>query len=408
MLNRRDLLSHSLKVSALLAGAGLPADAPSFLLVPARIDALAAAARWLTAPAVPEVAPLPGAPAILPALLAQAPGRWLSREAPPAAEVTALVDALRDYLGPTAYTWLVASAAYPQLSADLTAYLAHRLAEQPGLPPERPDPRLFEARLMAIAQLPWCRQGWMPDWLRRALLLSQPVGSRILIKSIVQGLFKTAGNEAMPGGIALGNVARDDRSNWLRRLRDRIGFAGVVEGEPADSPLRDVIYLGVLRGDYDRELTLEVGGTLDDSDLAPLTLNPLRWLWAGAMVVAHPARRVVARLQRPGPPAAPAAQLDGARPRRQRRERGEDPAVLLAVRRQEGQRVQARVGRTHRRRVRVPRDPVLPRVRRLRPEGRRRKGRGARHDRLRPCRAACSAQSRAARFPRTAFARPTT
>lgn len=287
-----------------LAGADLPADAPSFLLVPARIDALAAAARWLTAPAVPEVAPLPGAPAILPALLVQAPGRWLSREAPPAAEVMALVDALRDYLGPTAYTWLVASAAYPQLSADLTAYLAHRLAEQPGLQPERPDPRLFEARLMAIAQLPWCRQGWMPDWLRRALLLSQPVGSRIFIKSIVQGLFKTAGNEALPGGIALGNVARDDRSNWLRRLRDRIGLAGVVEGEPADSPLRDVIYLGVLRGDYDRELTLEVGDTLDDSDLAPLTLNPLRWLWAGAMVVAHPARRVAARLQRPGPPAA--------------------------------------------------------------------------------------------------------
>ncbi len=280
-----------------LAGAGLPVDAPSFLLVPARIDALAAAAQWLTAPAVPEVAPLPGAPAILPALLVQAPGRWMSREAPPAAEVMALVDALRDYLGPTAYTWLVASAAYPQLSADLTAYLAHRLAEQPGLPPERPDPRLFEARLMAIAQLPWCRQGWMPDWLRRALLLSQPVGSRIFIKSIVQGLFETAGSKALPSGIALGNVARDDRSNWLQRLRDRIGFAGVVEGEPPDSPLRDVIYLGVLRGDYDRELTLEVGDTLDDSDLAPLTLNPLRWLWAGAMVVAHPARRVAARRQ---------------------------------------------------------------------------------------------------------------
>lgn len=281
-----------------LAGAGLPADAPSFLLVPARIDTLAAAARWLTAPAVPEVAPLPGAPAILPALLVQAPGRWLSREAPPAAEVMALVDALRDYLGPTAYTWLVASAAYPQLSADLTAYLAHRLAEQPGLQPERPDPRLFEARLMAIAQLPWCRQGWMPDWLRRALLLSQPVGSRIFIKSIVQGLFETAGSEALPGGIALGNVAREDRSNWLRRLRDRIGFAGVVEDEPADSPLRDVIYLGVLRGDYDRELALEVGDTLNDSTLAPLTLNPLRWLWAGAMVVAHPARRVAARAAR--------------------------------------------------------------------------------------------------------------
>lgn len=287
-----------------LAGAELPVDAPSFLLVPARIDALAAAAQWLTAPAVSEVAPLPGAPAILPALLLQAPGRWLSREAPPSAEIVALVDALRDYLGPTAYTWLAASAAYPQLSADLTAYLAHRLTERPGLQPERPDPRLFEARLMAIAQLPWCRQGWLPDWLRRALLLSQPVGTRILIKSIVQGLFETAGSQAIPGGIALGSVARDDRSGWLRRLRDRIGFAGVVEGEPPDSPLRDVIYLGVLRGDYDRELALEVGDTLDDSDLAPFTLNPLRWLWAGVMVVAHPVRRGVARFQRPGPPAA--------------------------------------------------------------------------------------------------------
>ena len=124
------------------------------------------------------------------------------------------------------------------------------------------------------------------------------------ISPVCSRLFETAGRQALPGGIGLGSVARDDRSNWLQRLRDRIGFAGVVEGEPADSPLRDVIYLGVLRGDYDRELALEVGDTLDDSDLAPLTLNPLRWLWAGAMVVAHPARRVATRLQRPGPPAA--------------------------------------------------------------------------------------------------------
>jgi signal transduction histidine kinase len=62
----------------------------------------------------------------------------------------------------------------------------------------------------------------------------------------------------------------------------------VVENEPADSPLRDVIYLGVLRGDFDAELTLEAE---DDfaravrSENGPrLTRNPLRWI--AALVVA--------------------------------------------------------------------------------------------------------------------------
>lgn len=271
-----------------LSGAGLPAHAPSFLLVPARIDALTAAARWLTAPAVPELPPLPGAPAILPSLLLHDPDRWLSREAPPSAEIASLIGELRDYLGPVAYRWLAAAAVYPQLSADLTAYLAHRLAEQAGMSPERPDPRLFEARLIAIAQLPWCRQGWMPDWLRRALFLSLPIGTRLSIKSLLQQLFNSAGSNAVPGGIALGNVARDKDTSWLQRLRDRIGFGGVVEGEPPDSPLRDVIYLGVLRGDYDSELVLDVDTPFDgDFSQAPLTLNPLRWLQAGGVVAVY-------------------------------------------------------------------------------------------------------------------------
>jgi hypothetical protein len=160
----------------IIAGEGQPAHVDTFLVLPARIEMLAAAARWFDDGEVPDVDLLPGAPALLPEILEDDIGRWVGCEAPAAADLVVLLKQLRSFLGPTAYTWLAASAAYPYLSADLTAYLAHQLSEAPpsaaraGATP--PDARLLEARLVGIAQLPWCRLGLMPDWMRRALFLS--------------------------------------------------------------------------------------------------------------------------------------------------------------------------------------------------------------------------------------------
>ncbi len=283
-----------------LAGEQQPAHEPSFLLVPSQMDAWLAAARWLRRGELMALGPLPGAPAEWPTLLADDPTRWLGRVAPADAELVALVEQLRAYLGPTAFTWLAASAAYPLLSADLTAYLAHRLPDPalpgaPGAPAPVPDARLLEARLVAIAQLPWCRHGLMPDWLRRALLLSLPLATRRQVREVIRQLFDTAG-DAQGGGAdwSLGPVATDlsgaaarNRLPWWRALGQRIGLAGVLEGEPADSPLRDVIYLGVLRGEFDLELSLEAteqfARAARAEDAQSLSWNPLRWVAAGAL-----------------------------------------------------------------------------------------------------------------------------
>jgi hypothetical protein len=287
----------------IIAGAGQPAHADAFLLLPARIESLTAAPHWFDAGEVPDVSLLPGAPALLPPVLEDDSGRWVGREAPSDAELVALIEQLRGFLGPAAYTWLAASAAYPHLSADLTAYLAHQLSEAPqsaaGNPAAPADARLLEARLVGIAQLPWCRFGMMPDWLRRALFLSLAPATREQVRLVLARLFGAAGRGDAALGVSLGVVATDDPEQarkgplrMLRRLGRRIGLSGVVENEPSDSPLRDVIYLGVLRGDFDPTLSLDATEEFARAVRAEtgtrLTRNPLRWIAALVVTALYP------------------------------------------------------------------------------------------------------------------------
>jgi hypothetical protein len=344
-----------------LAGELQATHESSFLLVPSQFDAWLAAAHWLRRGELVALTALPGAPAAWPPLLADDPHRWLSRSAPGTEELVALVEQLRAYLGPTAYTWLAASAAYPLLSADLTAYLAHHLPD-PAMPVvldssgageassaagiggtagaasaltavsavgvvgstghaggaraggpmpmpmpvhvpapvPAPDARLLEARLVAIAQLPWCRHGLMPDWLRRALLLSLPQSTRRHVRAVIAQLFATAGDAQQASAAwSLGKVATGlpraeagAASAWWRQVRalgQRIGMAGVLEQEPSNSPLRDVVYLGVLRGEFDGDLQLEApeefARAARAEEVPTLSWNPLRWLAAGGLSV---------------------------------------------------------------------------------------------------------------------------
>lgn len=277
----------------IIAGEGQPAHQEAFLLLPARIDMLAAASRWFDFGEVPEVSPLPGAPSVLPPVLEDDNGRWIGREAPADAQLVDLLEQVRGFLGPTAYTWLAASAAYPHLSADLTAYLAHQLDAT------HPDARLLEARLLGIAQLPWCRFGLMPDWLRRALFLSLAPVTRERVRAVLAQLFRAAGRDDTGFGVTLGAVASGDADSakpgtlaFLANLRRRIGLSSVVENEPPDSPLRDVIYLGMLRGDFDPALSLDASEEFARAVRAEfgtrLTRNPLRWIAALALAAAHP------------------------------------------------------------------------------------------------------------------------
>lgn len=271
-----------------------------FLLLPARRAALKTLAQvWAGLPA--ELADLPGAPRRLPALLRGAALNWLSRLPPPQEDIDGLKRELRRWLGPTAYNWLAASAAYPAMSAELTGHLADVLASPavgPGGSGATADGPLREARLFALAQLPWFRQGRMPDWLRLELLRDLPPAELARVRQALEALVEQEADAR--GELPLGAIATPDPAGpsglpgkwaaWRRSLQARWRREGLTTGEDADSPLRDVIYLGVLDGQVDQLLALRAGAGLAASlqQGAVLSANPLRWVAAGWLWVGWP------------------------------------------------------------------------------------------------------------------------
>ncbi|MDD2775219.1 MAG: SUMF1/EgtB/PvdO family nonheme iron enzyme [Gallionella sp.] len=194
-----------------------------------------------------------------PALLQQRPLRFIERHAPDDETVAELLSQLQVYLQPDGFNWLAACAVYPELHWQLTLYLGQARAVEP-LPvgansfalfwkspttaenrankfaptdptptnPVRPEPvegqtspanspstfafspepiegsgrtgegKIDEALLLALARLPWLRHGYMPDWLRLALLnklqADSPQAEQViraqlaeLLKSMLQG-----------------------------------------------------------------------------------------------------------------------------------------------------------------------------------------------------------------------------
>jgi formylglycine-generating enzyme required for sulfatase activity len=94
-----------------------------------------------------------------PGILTRLPQRWLAPAPPAEPAQDALVNALERYLGDDGFIWLAACAVYPELHWPLTLELSRRL---------RID---APAGLLArLAPLPWLRHGYIPDWLREALL----------------------------------------------------------------------------------------------------------------------------------------------------------------------------------------------------------------------------------------------
>jgi formylglycine-generating enzyme required for sulfatase activity/DNA-binding beta-propeller fold protein YncE len=99
-----------------------------------------------------------------PPLLQGSATPWLERTPPALAVVEELLTQLRTFLGPEGFYWLAACAVFPELHWSITVHLGQRLrgADDQPLPRNCPLPRL--------ACLPWLRHGYLPDWLRLALI----------------------------------------------------------------------------------------------------------------------------------------------------------------------------------------------------------------------------------------------
>ena len=138
--------------------------AKDFLLVPASVSGLEELVAILHGGRSSEETE--GRPEIpLPRDLVLRPRRWLGRDEQERVEIDSMFYGLRRFLGPAGMTWLAACAVYPALDWNLTVFLGSRLKDERGR-------RLIDGdSLPRLLRTPWLRHDFMPEWLRRELLL---------------------------------------------------------------------------------------------------------------------------------------------------------------------------------------------------------------------------------------------
>jgi len=163
-----------------------------------------------------------------PSLIGASERRWLDRNEPPPEIAAKLVRQLSDFLGPAGFDWLCACAVYPEITWGLTLRVAGEAIDYSALP--------------SLARLPWFRQAFMPDWLRRLLVarLSPDAGERLRadLAGLLDDLVRTSADGS--GGAATRSALRIAR--WMQSIRT----IDVLRAAPAGSPLRDHVFLGFM------------------------------------------------------------------------------------------------------------------------------------------------------------------
>ncbi|MER8777029.1 tetratricopeptide repeat protein [Mesorhizobium sp. M0977] len=142
--------------------------------------------RHMTASLVAGAAPLAArvaAPALarLVARINERADRWMQDAPPPAAEVYGLVAELQQAAGGETYRWIAATSVYPELRWPMTLYLRDQMGGRGG------QPAMLGPDLLRVAQLPWYRRGWMPDWMRSRLLERLSAPERRSVRELLLG-----------------------------------------------------------------------------------------------------------------------------------------------------------------------------------------------------------------------------
>lgn len=214
-----------------------------------------------------------------PSLLTGEGRKWLSPDAPAPETTGRLLRQLRGYLGPDGFAWLCACAVYPQISWPLTLALSPTGAGTPAAD------SLHDTLLPQLARLPWFRYGYMPDWLRVALLAQLPPEQESRVRGLLATLLQEmAQRAAHPGATGLAVAAYAPPKDLLA-------------SEPRESRLRDAVFLGFVSGANLDRLSLEAPSalrnlfpraqTLPTADMPTPPTKPfwarvagyLTWLW---------------------------------------------------------------------------------------------------------------------------------
>jgi formylglycine-generating enzyme required for sulfatase activity len=240
---------------------------------------------------------------------------------PPApSDCARIISDLRRDLGADGFAWLAGCAVYPEINWGITLRIGDSLSLPPGAKPAPSwliqDEGQYAQRLMDLARTPWMRHGFMPDWLREALLARMPRGAeqavRQALDSFLQTLQGDAGGEtvriatparprSMPGDIGRGLLAFLRRQASPPAAEDRV-FLRFMSGRRPP--------LAVDAGEMLRRLLYRDGVALAGPNLLPLLLA---LVLASLLALLWPPMEQV-RVETPGAvfdPAPQALALDG-------------------------------------------------------------------------------------------------
>ncbi|MFQ5629838.1 MAG: carboxypeptidase-like regulatory domain-containing protein, partial [bacterium] len=189
---------------------------------------------------------------------------WLDRQPPPEQRIDNLIATLRDFLESDSFYWLCACAVYPELHWELTLYLATNLKMgdahpvgygSDGAHTLTGEQQVFVQKCLTdLTRLPWFRQGYMPDWLRRRLIAEMDRRQHIAVRRILDSLLKEAGRpkeDAPPGGFTLPFAHKS-----LATLKAAVlGKLGILSDE---SPLDDYVFANYMSGSKPGKLAVFV------------------------------------------------------------------------------------------------------------------------------------------------------
>ena len=167
-----------------------------------------------------------------PAVIGSDELRWLDRNAPDGNVIEKLLRQLKGFLGRDGLAWMSACAVYPEITWALTLRLRGSEPPAPVLP--------------SLSRLPWFRHGFMPEWLRRSLIVQMAGADEQRVRTELERLLEelATGRGTARTGSAL-HIGR-----W-------IGPIDLMRAAAPGSPLRDRVFLGFMTGARDA-LWLEV------------------------------------------------------------------------------------------------------------------------------------------------------
>lgn len=208
-------------------------ESRDFAILPMTFDGLASLVRAFETDNVPL---LTNGSVSLPAQLIERPIRWTGRDTPPEAEVKALVEAVKNYLGENGFYWLCATAVYPELRWEMTLYLGSVLQNKKGQLLLNPE------NLLRLTHLPWFRLGYMPDWFRLALIgsMSETEDSEVrgILGTLLESAFQPKDNPLDLLMATKQSVSLSERSKKVLRF--------LFSGRSTESELHDYIFLRFL------------------------------------------------------------------------------------------------------------------------------------------------------------------